>query len=151
MKQEEKELLLKDLCARLPYGVFCEGITKDLDIDTDSYYDNKVKGVLSDIQHYKCDYATLGLMSDCELETIRPYLFPLSSMSETLKDELADELIELEIKVLGDEIPHSVVATFEIDFYHKHHIDYRGLIPMGLAIDATGLNIYTKLSTLIEQ
>lgn len=33
-------------------------------------------------------------------------------------------------------------CAFEIDFYHKHHIDYRGLIPMGLAIDATGLNIY---------
>ena len=142
MTQEEKNLLLIDLCSRLPYGVFCEGITEDLDIDTGRHYDNKVKGVLSDIQHYKCDYATLGLMSDCELETIKPYLFPLSSMPETLKNELNDKLIELELKVLADEIPHSVVATFEIDFYHKHHIDYRGLIPMDLAIDATNLNIY---------
>ena len=44
--------------------------------------------------------------------------------------------------MINDEIEHSVVTAFEIDFYHKHHIDYRGLIHMDLTIDATGLNIY---------
>lgn len=43
---------------------------------------------------------------------------------------------------LCDEIEPTWVTAFEIDFYNKHHIDYRGLIPMGLAIDATGLSIY---------
>jgi hypothetical protein len=63
-------------------------------------------------------------------------------MTEDLKNELYTNLTELELKAINDEIEHSAVSAFEIDFYHKHHIDYRGLIPMGLAIDATGVNIY---------
>ena len=76
------------------------------------------------------------------IEYNKPYLFPMSSMSEDSKNELYTNLTELELKAINDEIEHSAVSAFEIDFYHKHHIDYRGLIPMGLAIDATGLNIY---------
>lgn len=144
MEKEDKDLLLRDLCARLPYGVFCEGITTDVDIDTDEYYNHKVKGVLSVIHHYNSDsdYATIGLMSECNLETIKPYLFQVSSMTEEQKKYLHDKLIELELKALNDEISRIEAVSFEMDFYHKNHIDYRGLIPMGLALDATGKNIY---------
>jgi hypothetical protein len=131
MTQEQKDILLKDLCARLPYGVkvICETEKSIFEVEV--------------ITSYNCvcpkDKNYLHNIYDDE---IKPCLFPLSSMTEDLKNELYTNLTELELKAINDEIEHSVVTTFEIDFYHKHHIDYRGLIPMGLAIDATGLNIY---------
>lgn len=69
-----------------------------------------------------------------KLEHIKPYLFPLSSMTTKQKAELSMLVVDVEdfFKSL----------LIEVEFYHKHHIDYRGLIPKGLAIDATGLNIY---------
>lgn len=132
MTQEQKDLLLKDLCARLPYGVKVQ----------DTYYKSLEPAPiwLLDLNIQKVRmFADEGYQS---IEYIKPYLFPLSSMSEELTNELYSKLTELELKAINDEIEHSVVSAFEIDFYHKHHIDYRGLIPMGLAIDATGLNIY---------
>lgn len=120
MTQTEKDLLLKDLCARLPYNVKIETL------DGPQIFDIRWLSI------NMCNIANPYL----------PYLFPLSSMSEELENELLDKRIELKFKVLEGKIDHSVVATFEIDFYHKHHLDYRGFIPMGLAIDATNLNIY---------
>jgi hypothetical protein len=133
MTQQEKDLLLKDLCARLPYGVKVK--------DTYYNYDEPSATIwLLDLNAQKVRiYADEGYQS---IEYIKPYLFPLSSMSEDLKNELYTNLTELELKAINDEIEHSAVSVFEIDFYHKHHIDYRGLIPMGLAIDATELNVY---------
>jgi hypothetical protein len=48
----------------------------------------------------------------------------------------------LELKAISDEITPEQTTEFEVDFYNKHHLDWRGLIPMGLAIDATGKKIY---------
>ena len=136
MTKEEKELLLKDLCARLPYGVKLE------------FYASATK------QTYVC--TLLGLEPEEEepiiaktengyfymlAGNVKPYLFPLSSMSEEQQNEF-DQLIELELKAINDEISHTQVTIFEVDFYNKNHFDYRGLIEKGLAIDATGLNIY---------
>ena len=136
MTKEEKELLLKDLCARLPYGVKLE------------FYASATK------QTYVC--TLLGLEPEEEepiiaktengyfymlAGNVKPYLFPLSSMSEEQQKEF-DQLIKLELKAINDEIPHTQVTIFEVDFYNKNHFDYRGLIEKGLAIDATGLNIY---------
>ena len=67
----------------------------------------------------------------------KPYLFPLSSMTE----EQTKELINL-INTGQNDNNEFMRTLCRIEFYHKHHFDYRGLIPMGLAIDATGLNIY---------
>lgn len=136
MTQEEKDLLSKDLCARLPYGVnglvtFNGNIFMTQHQIEDRTIDGKLYDRFAEFQDSWYDNVT-----------INPYLFPLSSMSEDLKNELYTNLTELELKAINDEIEHSVVTAFEIDFYHKHHIDYRGLIPMGLAIDATGKNIY---------
>ena len=107
MTQIEKELLLKDLCARLPYGLKYNF----------SGYDG-------------CDYtmSKVGLNTvddNFPIEDIKPYLFPLSNMTKEEKKEC--------LKITF------VEAT---DWLNVHHFDYRGLIEKGLAIDATGLNIY---------
>ena len=63
-------------------------------------------------------------------------------MTEEQKNKLQNKLIELELKAINDEIDHTKVAEYEIDFYNQNHIDFRGFIEKGLALDATGLNIY---------
>ena len=129
MTQENKDLLLKDLCAKLPYGI------KVL-------YDNQI----FEIQYIEAMYEELKLLDNerytLSIEDVKPYLFPMSSMNEEQKTELNDTLIQLELKALDDEIEHHKVAEFEIDFYNKNMFDYRGLIDKGLALDATGLGIY---------
>lgn len=122
MTKEEKDLLLKDLSARLPYGVKCqvEGICDPLSL----------KG----IKYSKAIFIAL----DEYIDYIKPYLFPLSSMIE--------ETLE-EFNAIIDKIEECDGSTFKeviapIDWLNKNHIDYRGLIEKGLAIDATGLNIY---------
>lgn len=133
MTKEDKDLLLKDLCARLPYGVKLHCISN----------------IMTCIGPYTLD--TIVLDRFCNENTeyvpfdeIKPYLLPLSSMSEEQRKELADTLVDLSLKSLSDEVSSEVIATYEIDFYNKNHFDYRGLINKGLAIDATNLNIYGK-------
>ena len=78
---------------------------------------------------------------------VKPYLFPLSSMTEKQREEYEDALAYHDYVKGG----WTLAKTFEneyiipywfVDFCNKHHLDYRGLIPMGLAIDATDKNIY---------
>jgi hypothetical protein len=135
MTREEKELLLKDLCARLPYNTKIQLI---------EYSDWTGKKLPSKIKIL--DYLMLELYQACckgfRKDEIKPYLFPLSSMTEEQKEEF-DNVIGLTLEDLESDEQFSckgIVA--EIDFYHKHHFDYRGLIEKGLAIDATGKNIY---------
>ena len=120
-----KEKLIRDLCARLPYGV------KVL-------YDNKV---------FSIDYVS-SIHEEIKLDTrdnytinvsdVKPYLFPLSSMTEEQKMFLKQQNWCIAISTSG-----TVETTIEgIDWINKNHFDYRGLIPMGLALDATGLNVY---------
>lgn len=122
MKQEEKDLLLEDLCGRLSHEV---KIRVDDKIETLESIDilDKVVGFDS------------FLSSD--LEEVKPYLFPLSSMTE----EQTEELIKL-INTGQNDNNEFMRSLCRIEFYHKYHFDYRDLIPKGLAIDATGLNIY---------
>lgn len=129
----DKELLLKDLCARLPYGV-------KISIPELWVSEKKIE-VLNEI--FKGDDGLYRVNDNGMLiEHIKPYLSPLSSMTEEQRKELNDTLINLNLKALSDEVSSEVIATYEIDFYNKNHFDYRGLIPKGLAIDATGKNIY---------
>lgn len=114
MTQEQKELLLKDLCARLPYEIKISVNNKIETLQGISIPDNVVL------------YDSF-LSSD--IEEVKPYLFPMSSMT----DEQYREIEFLAFSKRYSEI---------VDIYNRNHIDYRGLIPMGLAINATGLNIY---------
>ena len=122
MTQEDKELLLKDLCARLPYGVKIQVPYED----GSGYFDEIVWEVNNDGPFHVNGWGI-------EYEYVKPYLFPLSSMTEEQEKEL---LVILEDKS-DYEFEYKVV-----DFYNKNHIDYRGLIEKGLAIDATDKNIY---------
>lgn len=122
MTQEEKDLLLEDLCGRLSHGVKIQVNDKIETLDSIDILD-KVVG-----------YASF-LSSD--LEEVKPYLFPLSSMTE----EQTEELIKL-INTGQNDNNEFMRSLCRIEFYHKNHFDYRGLIEKGLAIDATGLNIY---------
>ena len=131
MTQEEKDLLLKDLCARVPYGLICKS--------------NSYKKILFNSSH----------ISLIETEEIKPYLFPLSSMTEEQKKEFIQYAkYEVEDTVCGihyDEYylsdyvgtPEEPICNYNaIDWLNKNHFDYRGLIEKGLALDATNLNIY---------
>ena len=122
MKQEEKNLLLKDLCARLPYGV---KVRCDFGLDGEITEISRTKNNL-----YYCKYLDCK-EGYCYIESLKPYLFPLSSMTEEQEKEWRYTLSS------------DGNITYEtVDWCNKNHFDYRGLIPMGLAIDCTNLNIY---------
>lgn len=135
MTQEQKDWLLKDLSARLPYGVVLEQTYKVIVITT-----NTEEVLTRKIELYSIntldDMTVSGIHNDgeeeiCFFEEVKPYLFPLSSMTA-------------EQKTSHNFLKHSAYANPVklIDWYVKNHFDYRGLIPMGLAIDATDKNIY---------
>ena len=136
MTQEDKILLLRDLCGRLLYGVkayiknwskldrkYYEGIYTVESIDpslNNIFADSERSSVEIIVGHY--DYE------------IKPYLFPMSSMIEEQKKEY---------NLLRNMVDKELYDNWEsIDYLNSHHFDYRGLIDKGLAIDATGLNIY---------
>ena len=139
MTKEEKELLLKDLCARLPYGV---------KISENIQGDYTVIGLTTERVFTTCE--TEGCHNDFPIDCIKPYLFPMSSMSDK-------ELIEF-FQIRGMNLNTYELRTFRrrdiaiastlssysrhIDWLNAHHFDYRGLIEKGLAIDASSLNIY---------
>ena len=143
MTQEQKDLLFKDLCARLPYGV--KAYVKHWSNLDRKYYENvyTVKSTFPSLNevHVQSETGSVNVILGYTDYVIKPYLFPLESMTEERKEEF-DQLLELELKAISDEINHTQATEFEVDFYHKHHLDWRGLIPKGLAIDATNLNIY---------
>ena len=134
MTQEDKELLLKDICGRLPYGI--KGIVtfhKNMSETRDEVkiIDGKLYDRFAKFQDSWYDNVT-----------IKPYLFPLSSMTKEQKEEFNTQSLKLQLQVIDEEIMYEKATEFEVDFYNKHHLDWRGLIPKGLAIDATNKNIY---------
>ena len=145
MTQEDKELLLKDLCARLPYGVKC--------IVTKSRTEEGQKGDVGKIT-YICLEGVECIGKEpffSEFGNFKPYLFPLSSMTDVEQEELKqehrrDEMLYIEClerTAKGDNsMRGKVILHYAMDWCNKNHFDYRGLIEKGLAIDATGLNIY---------
>lgn len=142
MTQEDKELLIRDISARLPYGVKVK-FTIDENIERNGDIIHVIDGEYSYVCNKKTiiTYDNIKYVYNGFFDDVKPYLFPLSSMTEEQIKEF-DQLIELELKVINDEIDRTQVTAFEIDFYNKHHLDWRGLIEKGLALDATGLNIY---------
>ena len=142
MTQEDKELLLKDLCARLPYGVKIEFTWWVMDEGT----------CLSTT--LEPDHIEQILNDEVGNAEIKPYLFPLSSMTEEECHKFYCGFVENETdynefkKYYFDSCSwNKVLTTISdcgdiIDWFNKYHFDYRGLIEKGLAIDATGLNIY---------
>lgn len=146
MTQEEKDLLLKDLCARLPYRVRIKTINND--------YNYTTKTLLS--LNPKKGFAKIGIEFDeifdvvkIKVEEIKPYLFPLSSMTEEQYKEfimISGWDVDIEDVRRGK---FSCIGYIGFDYlydaedwFNKNHFDWRGLIPKNLAIDCTNLNIY---------
>ena len=148
MTQEDKELLFKDLCARLPYGVIV--VTP------------KGRGYVCNINLTIFDYE-LGvninpiIRDPFSINDVKPYLFPLSNMTKEQEKEIQEIIgnpdyaciirktdgLELWLNFIDTDPTISLDAIFEVqDYLNKNHFDYRGLIEKGLAIDVTGLNIY---------
>ena len=113
MTQEEKQILLVDLCARLPYCVVVRCTNSDTDYNCFLTAD-----ILHEIQngHDHYDY--------------KPYLRPMSSMTEDEKDFYDSMFIDIEGNLLA------MFPVVIIDWLNENHFDYRGLIPMGLALEA---------------
>ena len=147
LTREEKDLLLKDLCARLPFNV------RMYDIDvTMPKIDLWLRGLTYEGSVMVGDD---GRGLECSsVGAYLPYLFSLSSMTEEQKYDFYCRFVENQIDFddfkefyLDGGMWHKLLTSLDdfgsiIDWFHKNHFDYRGLIPMGLAIDATGLNIY---------
>ena len=127
MNKEDKELLLRDLCNRLPYNVMCQ-----VEFKEDGKYNSKVM-LLSGIFTDEAYFTTKG--GSIYSNEYKPYLFPMSSMT----DEQKQEYQHITERWMYDS---SYSISDSIDWLNVHHFDYRGLIEKGLAIDATGLNIY---------
>lgn len=145
MTQEEKQLLLKELCARLFYGVKCRFISSKGDIPS-----TIVKiDVENEAVSHKPDGQSIVYFHWIESGYIKPYLRPMSSMTEKEKDELnnlfngtfqyfnqgvisASRAWDRNEAVFVGELDCSKL----IDWLNAHHFDFRGLIPMGLALEA---------------
>ena len=131
MTQENKELLFKDLCARLPYGV-------KFMLNKNIYTTKGLDLIVTDEGDW--EYAVNAKdIAPIEIDFIKPYLFPLSSMTEEQKviyGDLCYAIIQSLAKDMQSELNEL------IDWLNKNHFDYRSLIEKGLAIDATGLNVY---------
>jgi len=118
---KEKELLVKDLSSRLPYGVICKCYHEEFNADDEEpfalVYDEKLSmknGSFIGSFNYKID-------------KIRPYLRPMSSITEKEQKEYRNINCCL---IKGCE------AWNEVDWLNAHHFDYRGLIEKGLALEA---------------
>ena len=155
MNKEDKSLLVKDLCARLPYNVMCQ-----VEFKEDGKYNSKVmllSGIFTDEAYFTTESGSIYS------NEYKPYLFPLSSMTEEMIEEFnnlfngsfqyfnqgvisASRIWDRNEAVFVGELECSKL----IDWFNAHHIDYRCLIEKGLAIDATGKNIYMDLPDTYE-
>lgn len=126
MTQEDKELLLRDISARLPYGVKIQVYYEEM--AGSGYFDEIVWAVDNDEPFH---------VNDKWIENIKPYLRPISSMSEEQKEEFAHVIVTC------GTIGSSLLTHMSVeDWLNKNHFDHRGLISKGLALDASDKNIY---------
>ena len=156
MKQEDKILLVKDLCSRLPYGVrVCHmtsefsGVLHDISV-LHMYEGNSDSDKPDNIVDYVADIDFFGDGYPYEVEEFKLYLFPLSSISSKQLKEVS-EILGKEVEVFDNylNIVDHTRNTFSyleldalFDWFNKNHFDYRNLIEKGLAIDCTNLNMY---------
>ncbi len=149
MTQEEKQLLLTDICTRLPYGLKCKidldallevfpeygarlsYIATLTDVDLDAKVGERVYtlfGIPSKRRLYFLELDDFFDEYGVPVECVKPYLRPMSSMTE----EETLEFVNTTIKSLE----YPMWTTYSYDWLNAHYFDYRGLIPMGLALEA---------------
>lgn len=141
MKQEHKDLLLKDLCGRIMYGVKC-ATYEDTIIHT-------LSGVIPDRVYNELYFEELD-WKECngfaDIQYCKPYLFPLSSMTEEQKREYSKWKHEVPVchYEYGDVVEEIELydSPESFEYLIENHFDVNGLIEKGLAIDATNKNVY---------
>ena len=136
MTQENKQLLLKDLCARLPYKTIVkvndtQGIMDEIDIPNERIFVSNLNPFL-----YGGARASWFTVNG---DKIYPYLRPMSSMTEEEYKSCAEHFGFQSVMLIGGQ--HGMIMPMEaspmfIDWLNKHHFDYRGLIEKGLALEA---------------
>ena len=146
MTQENKELLWKDLCARLPYNVICQ-----VEFKENGKYNSKVM-LLSGIFTDEAYFTTKG--GSIYSNEYKPYLFPLSSMTKEqlfkAQEILGKNEIEIEDGFLSIiDSDRNTISYLEIlallEWFYKNHFDINGLIEKGFAVDATNLKLKYKI------
>lgn len=120
MTKEDKELLLKDLCARLPYGVMCN-IGLQYPLQLQRIFVDRLDGILLSFYEDGNEYQVY-------LSEVKPYLRPMSSMTEEEENEYKGTCTQV------NSVNSETTCTF--DWFNKKMFDYRGLIEKGLAIEA---------------
>ena len=141
MTQKDKELLFRDLCARILYNVKCYN---------SKYRPDLAEEIICITVNYNHPCVQLGTYL-YKLEQVKPYLFPLSSITREQIFEVQEILGKNEIEIEDGflsiiDSSRNTITYLEIlallNWFYKNHFDINGLIPMGLAIDATNLSIY---------
>ena len=141
MTQEDKDLLLKDIFGRIPYGIKCSY----LDIE----FNDTTHGNLESFE-YDDDKDVIFVIDGIGIYSkhVKPYLFPLSSMTEEKLKRINDahhKDVKFIMNMMKQEVEYGtdIIVTHEVvDWCNQNHFDYRGLIEKGLAIDCTNLNVY---------
>lgn len=127
MTNEQKQLLLKDLCARLPYGVICHTEKGDGHLCSINQTIFGTEYGLN-INPLKRDYFN---DSETDEQAVKPYLRPMPSMTKEEKQKYYD-LTHQE----DDDVWAKCLFDKMVDFCNERHLDYRGLIEKGLALEA---------------
>ena len=129
MEENLKQLLLKYLCMASPYDVI-------VDYENHIYILNEVNPACKDMDYITVliqDVERLMCAENVMIEDIKPYLRPMSSMTDEEKKEYDHRLECMFYDTMYDD-------AFAIDWLNAHHFDYRGLIDKGLAIEVTESN-----------
>lgn len=170
MTREEKDLVLQDLCARLPYGVKgkCE-IDASYDTSFDTIFqlhkfDAILEGIKEDLlfvtplieDKNEQEFANEEVADGIDVLDFKPYLRPLSSMTEEEKRELqsffpgsfGNQWLDVEAGYIDIYECESTIRLYLydanrlIDWLNKKMFDYRGLIPIGCALSTEVFNPY---------
>ena len=131
MTSEEKQLLLKDLCARLPYEVKVEYRGEPITLDYALF-----------AKEYSLAFGQYPMKFNLDkLDTIKPYLRPMSSMTvEEQKEWFEQGNVDYDCEFKPEPTVAVEFSHLSVDWLNAHHFDYRGLIEKGLAIEVTEEN-----------
>lgn len=152
MKIEEKQLLLRDLCARLPYRVIIHTNYKDIRLDKKHcsisvlYYENYSEEAKKNCGYNVDDFCII--ISGCYYgDDIKPYLRSLDDMTEEeVREFYSVENITPQVGYIRPTQDWHF-TIYGIDWLNANHFDYRGLIEKGLAIRVTDRNPYKEYDT----
>lgn len=131
MKNEEKEILLNALCGYLPYGLNSAVVKFDDNDGSEYYTDCEILGIRRNrlVEFIRLqDDKEIGRSEWYDISWFKPYLRPMSSMTNEEKNEWVRLRVDVDKYIVGYEVV--------VDFYNRNHFDYRGLILDGLAMEA---------------